>query len=154
MAIIFCNGLPLLMLKARPPGARFNQEFFIDEILPRVVNERRQIFRRIQRGAFYVYVKNSMCHDGEIVTDELVIKMLERVPHPVYSSDLSPCDCYLFGMLKQKITDRVFRTPEEILTTIRKIWSEMTLEQLQSVLYNWITRLEYLIAHEREYYAK
>jgi hypothetical protein len=57
-------------------------------------------------------------------------------------------------MLKQKITDRVFRTPEENLSPIRKIWIEVTLVKLESVFSNWIERLGYVIAHQGEYHAK
>jgi hypothetical protein len=153
MVTIFFSGLHLIILKALRLGTRFNQEYFIIEILPGIVNEGRQIIHRIQRGTFYVHVDNSMCHNGHIVTEQLATKMLERVAHRAYSPDLSPCGFWLFRMLKQKITDRVFRTPEEILTTIRKIWSEVTLEKLQSVFSNWIERLEYIIAHEGEYHA-
>jgi hypothetical protein len=80
--------------------------------------------------------------------------MLERVPHPACSPDQSPCDFWLFGMLKQKITDRVFRTPEEALTTIWQILSEVTLERSQPVSFHWLRRLEYVIAHEGEYYTE
>jgi hypothetical protein len=42
MMIIFFSGLHLVMLKALPPGTRFNQEYFTDEILPGIVNERQK----------------------------------------------------------------------------------------------------------------
>jgi hypothetical protein len=71
--------------------------------------------------------------------------MLERVPHPAYSPDLSPCDLRPFGILKQKITHRVFQKPEEILTSIRKIWNDVTLERLRCVFSNWIERIEYVL---------
>jgi hypothetical protein len=92
MVTIFFDALYLVTLTALRPGTQFNQEYFIDEILPGIVTERRQIFRRIQRGTFEVHMDNSMCHKGQIVADELVIKMLERVPHAAYSPDLNPCD--------------------------------------------------------------
>jgi hypothetical protein len=154
MVTTFFSCLYLITLKAPQSGTQFNQKYFIDEILLGIVDERRQIFRRIPRGIFYVHLDNSICHNSQIVTDELVIKMLERVLRPAYSPDLSPCDFWLFGMLKQKVTDRVFRTVEEILITIRKIWSEVTLGQLQSVFSNSIKRLGYVITHNGEYYAK
>jgi hypothetical protein len=43
-----------------------------------------------------------------------------------------------FSMLKQKTQDRVFDTTEEILVAIRKVWSEVTFEDLQSVFFDWI----------------
>jgi histone-lysine N-methyltransferase SETMAR len=96
---------------------------------------------------------NSMCHNGRKVIDELENLKLVRVVHPPYSRDLSPCDFWLFGMLKQKIQDRVFDTTEEIVMAIRKVWNEVTFEDLQSVFFDWIQRVEYVIEHEGEYYV-
>jgi hypothetical protein len=96
---------------------------------------------------------NSMCHNDRKVTDELEILRLDRVPHPPDSPDLSPCDFWLFGMLKQTIKDRVFQTIEEILDAIRQVRREVTLEQLQSVFFDWIQQFEYFIEHDIEYYV-
>jgi transposase len=95
----------LISRQALPLGARFAQEYFISTILPDIVHERGQIFRRVHRGDFFVHMDNSMCHNGHNgrkVTDELEVLRLNRVPHPPYSPDLSPCDFWLFGMLKQE----------------------------------------------------
>jgi hypothetical protein len=96
---------------------------------------------------------NSMCHNGRKVTDELENLKLDRVAHLPYSPDLSPCDFWLFGMLKQKIQDRVFDTTEEILMANCNVRSEVTFEDLQSVFFDWIQRVEYVIEHEGEYYV-
>jgi hypothetical protein len=56
-------------------------------------------------------------------------------------------------MLKDKIKDRLFRTIEEIITAVHMVWSEVTLDDLQSVFFNWMERLEYVIDHEVEYYT-
>jgi histone-lysine N-methyltransferase SETMAR len=85
---------------------------------------------------------NSMCHNDCKVTDELANLKLDRVTHSPYSPDLSPCDFWLFGMLKYKIKDRVFQMVKEIMIAFHKIWEELTLDDLQSVFFNWIERLK------------
>jgi hypothetical protein len=79
---------------------------------------------------------NSLCHNGRKVTDELAHLKLDRIPHLPYSPDLSPCDFWLFGMLKQKIKDRVFQTVEKIMIAVHRVWDELTLDDLQSVFFN------------------
>jgi hypothetical protein len=96
---------------------------------------------------------NSMCHNARMVTEELGRLKLHRVPHPPYSPDLSPSDFWLFGMLKDRIKDRLFRAIEEIITAVHRVWSEVTLDDLQSVFFNWMERLGYVIDHEGEYYT-
>jgi hypothetical protein len=56
-------------------------------------------------------------------------------------------------MLTQKIQDRVFDTTEEILMAIRNVWSEVSFEDLQSVFFDWIQRVEYVIEYEGGYYV-
>jgi hypothetical protein len=46
---------------------------------------------------------------GYKMTNELNNLKLDRAPHPPDSPDLSPCDFWLFGILKQKIKNRMFR---------------------------------------------
>jgi hypothetical protein len=63
-------------------------------------------------GRTFVHIDNSICHNDRKVTDEFDNLKLDRIPHLPYSQDLSPCDFWSFGMLKQKIKDRMFQTVE------------------------------------------
>jgi hypothetical protein len=85
---------------------------------------------------------NSMCHNGRKVTDEFANLKLDHVPNLHYSLYLSPCDFWLFEMLKQNIEDQVFQTVEEIMTAFHRVCDELTLDDLQSVFFNRIERLE------------
>jgi hypothetical protein len=95
---------------------------------------------------------NSICHNGRKVTDEFDNRKLQRVAHPPYLPDPSPCDFWPFGTLKQKMKDREFSGVEDIVNAVQEIWREVTLERLQSVFFNWTERLEYVIEHDLEYY--
>jgi hypothetical protein len=83
---------------------------------------------------------------------ELANMKLDRVPHLLYSPDLSPCDFWIFGKLKQKIKNRVFQRFEEIMIAVHRIWDELTLDELQSIFFNWIERFERMSKYGGEYY--
>jgi histone-lysine N-methyltransferase SETMAR len=100
MMTIFFSGAKLISRWAFPAGAEFTQEYFIDTILPDIIHERGQIFRRVHCGDSFVHMDNSMCHNCRKVTDKLEVLRPDRVHHSPYSPDLSPCDFWLFGMLK------------------------------------------------------
>jgi hypothetical protein len=51
MTILF-SGLHLVTLKALPPGTRFNQEYFIDENLSAIINQRRRISAESSKELF------------------------------------------------------------------------------------------------------
>jgi hypothetical protein len=70
-------------------------------------------------GTMFVHMDNSMCHNGRKITDEISDAKLERLLYPPYSPYLSPCDFWLFGMLKHKTKDQAFQTIEEIVTTVK-----------------------------------
>jgi hypothetical protein len=87
-----------------------------------------------------------------MITQEISDAKLERFLHHAYSLDLSPCDFWLFGMLKGNMKDRAFQTVEEILEAITLIWNGVTFEQLRRVFLNWMERLEWVASNGGEYY--
>jgi histone-lysine N-methyltransferase SETMAR len=95
---------------------------------------------------------NSICHNGKMITQEISDAKFERLPHPAYSPDLSPCDFWLFGMLKQKVKDRAFQRLEEILEAVTLLSNDVTFEQLQSIFLNWMERLEWVISNGGDHY--
>jgi hypothetical protein len=96
---------------------------------------------------------NSMSQNGRKVTDEFVNLKLDRVPHPSYSPDLSPCDFWPFRVSKQKIKDRVCQTIEDIMIADHRAWDELTLHGLQSAFFNWIEQIEWLSEHDGDDYT-
>jgi hypothetical protein len=52
MSKIFFSGVKLISLNALPDGARFTQEYFINSILPDILDEKQRILRRNGQGNF------------------------------------------------------------------------------------------------------
>jgi hypothetical protein len=63
------------------------------------------------------------------------------MPHPAYSPDLSPCDFFLFGYLKDKLIDREYATPEELFTEVETTISEIPSDMISRVFLTWQERL-------------
>jgi hypothetical protein len=63
------------------------------------------------------------------------------VAHPVYSPDDAPNNIFLFGHLKREIAGFTARSPEEILSEIRRIFETIPREILTALYNEWITRL-------------
>jgi uncharacterized protein YjgD (DUF1641 family) len=53
-------------------------------------------------------------------------------------------------MLKGVLKDREFNSSDEIEKVITKVWDELTFEEVQSVLHNWMGLLIYVIENEGE----
>jgi hypothetical protein len=61
MVTIFFTSIRLLVLNCRPKGTKFNQDYFIDPVLPNRYNEKRRIARCMGLLSFSVHMDNSMC---------------------------------------------------------------------------------------------
>jgi histone-lysine N-methyltransferase SETMAR len=83
--------------------------------------------------------------------EKLESRHIVRAPHPPYSPDLSPCDCWLFGFLKEKMKDRVFRSEEELSEVIVENWNVLTFADIQRVFQNWMERLIWVIGNSGDY---
>jgi transposase len=130
---VFFASTRLLVLNFLPKGTKFNQDHFIGTVLPNLSSEKRRIVRRKGLPSFSVHMDNSMCYNGAKITEKLEKRRIARAPHPPYSPDLSPCDFWLFGILKQKMKGRVFQSEEQILAAITDSWNELTFEGIQKV---------------------
>jgi hypothetical protein len=90
---------------------------------------------------------NSMCHNARKISLELEHNKIERAPHPAYSPDISPCDFWLFGFLKESLKEQELSTSDEIIEVIAIIWNGIAFEELQSVFFNWIQQVTWAIGH-------
>jgi hypothetical protein len=110
MVTIFFTSTRLLVLNFLPKGTKFNQDYFIDKVLPNLYSEKRRIARCKSLPSFSVHIDNSMCHNGAKIIEKLEKRHIARAPHPPYSPDLRSCDFWLFGILKQNMKERVFQS--------------------------------------------
>jgi hypothetical protein len=102
-------------------------------------------------ATFWAHMDNSMRHDGSKVVLKFDNHHPAQLPHPVYSPDLSPCDFWLFGILKGILKDREFHSHDEIEEAMRMAWNDLTVDEAQRVFHNGINRLRSVIENEGEY---
>jgi histone-lysine N-methyltransferase SETMAR len=152
MITIFFTSTRLLVLEALPKGAKFNQDYFIDAIFPGLYNEKTRISRKKGFPAFSVHIDNSMCYNGNKISEKLAKGSIERDPPPLYSPDISPCGFWLFGMLQQKMKDREFQSQPAILSAVAKISNDLTFTDVQRIFQEWMERLAWVIGNNGAYY--
>jgi hypothetical protein len=120
MITIFFTSARLLVLNFLSTETKFNQDYFIDAVLPELHSEKTPIVRLKDTPNFSVYMDNSICHNGIKVTEKHVKKQIARVSYPSYSPYFSPCDFWLFEMLKKAMKGRVFQSEQYILADITR----------------------------------
>jgi hypothetical protein len=66
---------------------------------------------------------------------------MQRAPDPAYSSDLAPCDSYLFGYVEQLLSGYQFADQNSLLQAVSGILVGIEKVTLESVFHNWMERL-------------
>jgi hypothetical protein len=80
-----------------------------------------------------VNMDNSVCHNARKNAEELRGNRIQRAAHQSYSSDLSPCDFWVFGLFKEKLKEHELSTAEQIIEAITAICGSVTFDELQNV---------------------
>ena len=63
---------------------------------------------------------NARVHTCKIAMDAVERNGYELIPHPAYSLDLAPSDCFLFPNLKKDIHGCHFRSNEEVVAAVEE----------------------------------
>jgi hypothetical protein len=151
MFTIFFTNMKLLIAEYLPKSQKYNQDYFISDILPELEREKIEYRRGKQGRTFYIHMDHSKSHDGGKVQEKIDRKGLVRCPYPPDSPDLSLCDCWFFGMAKGKMKDREFRTVQDILCRLPETWNDLTFEDIQSVFRDWQIRLNWVMENGAEH---
>jgi hypothetical protein len=154
MITVFFTATRLIVLNNLSEGQSFIQDYFISEIVPACNKEKLRFPRHHPGVTFSVHIDNSRCHNGRVAIAEFDHRRLGRAEHPPYSPDLSPCDFYLFGFLKEKLRDRQLRGIQSLHHAITYLWDELTIEDIRAVFLEWINRRSWVIKNNGEYFNK
>jgi hypothetical protein len=120
-------------------------------MFPDFETENLNFRRRMPLATSWVYMDNSVGHNGLKVVSKFDKRHIARSPHLPYSPDLNPCDFWLFWMLKRILEDREFHSHDEIEEAITMAWNYLTSDEVQSVFHNWMKRLRWVIKSGGEY---
>jgi hypothetical protein len=74
-----------------------------------------------------------MCRNAGKISLELEHNKIKQAHHPAYAPNISPCNFWLFGFLKEKLKEQELSTSDEIIEAIMTICNDVTLKKLQSV---------------------
>jgi hypothetical protein len=105
----FFTGTRLFVLKALPKGRKFDQHYFLEQVLSSFSRQKGSNRRKKPDLGFVVHMDNPMCHNARKISLELEHNKIERAPHPAYSPDISWHDFWLFGFPKEKLRSRSYR---------------------------------------------
>lgn len=71
--------------------------------------------------------------------------------HPLYSPDLTPCDFYLFPLVKSTLKGTHFQSVEKVKAKMADLLKKVTPNDLQHCFEQWKTCMQQCIDREGEY---
>ncbi len=103
--------------------------------------------------SFILLQDNASPHTSIPTLDFLhTVDMADKLwPHPQYSPDLSPCDYWVFPVLKSKIRGNRFENLEYVKTTVKRMLREIPLAEYQNCFDNLLLRYKRCVQAGGEY---
>ena len=95
---------------------------------------------------------NAPAHKCVLVQDFLKEEKVVQLPHPPYSLDLSPCDFFLFPLLKKTLSGRRYESRSALGTAIYQCLQGILKTAYFSAFTEWISRLEKCVSVKGEYF--
>ena len=92
---------------------------------------------------------NASSHKCEVVKSFLASEKVKVLNHPPYSSDLSPCDFFLFPRLKKMLSGNKYTSRNSL---IYQCLQQILKEDYLSAFRDWVKRLQKCISVKGEYF--
>jgi len=140
-----------IVVKVLPQDHKFDSDFMTNIIIPEIVTQMHEFRPKMGPKDVYLHMDNAPCHNAKVTTTKIESFEMRRIPHPPYSPDISPCDFWLFGKLKNFFKGRCFSTENELFDAVVNFLKSITKDEIKRVYDEWIKRLNMVIQSKGEY---
>lgn len=91
------------------------------------------------------------CYNSKATMAEIAKYGMIRIPGTPYKPDISPCDFWLFGHLKEYLKGHTFSNEKELFDEVHNFLSSIEKDEIKKVYNEWIQRLHTVIENKGEY---
>jgi hypothetical protein len=110
-----------MVLDTLPKGQKCSQEYFVQNMVPSLLSDKKLFSPRKAAITFSVQMDNSICCNRHQVVDELCRLKILRALHPPESPYISPCDFWMFKDFKDKTEGLPSASPRRNFEVISRI---------------------------------
>jgi hypothetical protein len=118
----------------RAPGQGFNRDFFVDNVLPKIIDDRVLGRPKLKALRTFPHVDKARPHLCSNKFEELGIRRLLHLP---YSPDLAPCNFWLSGFLKQCLERQSSDNSMAMQAEVSEILMLIEVETFMKVFIEW-----------------
>jgi hypothetical protein len=138
---VFFNGTGQFLINILPEDTKMDTDYFAENIIDEIARLCSPQGKRPRERRIMLHFDNAPIHCTDTVRDRMAAAELERMEYPPYSTDLVPCDFFLFGCVKGKLVRKQYETPEYRVSEMRNIIEGIHRDVLKSVFESWNGRL-------------
>ena len=145
---LFFDSTGMIYMHWVPTGQTVNKEYYVEvlrKFRKRFLGKRPALFKS---GQWHFHQDNVPVHNSILVTDYLTKMGIKTVPHPPYSSDVAPCDFWLFP----KLRDCRYETIEKMKEAVTKVIDTLTQEDFHEASHKLLERYNKCIAARGDYF--
>jgi transposase len=130
---IICGSTRIKSLLYVPKGMKYNTSFFIESVVPDLVEHICQESRRQTLRGIMVHLDDARPYNSRKSETALTETKAHRIPAPVYSPDRSPTDFPLFRMLKEWMSGTSYSSPDELISALSELIASLPKVSLYSL---------------------
>ena len=152
MLISFFDANGIVHSEFVPNGDTVNQAFYVQVLkcLRDAVRQKRP--ELWQSEEWWLHHDNAPAHKAMSVQQFLTKNSMTQLLHPPYSSDLAPCDFFLFPRMNKVLKGKRFPDVEEMKRKTTEALNGITLKKFQDCFEKWKTHLDRCIASYGQYF--
>jgi hypothetical protein len=117
-----------------PMWQRYNSQFFTETVLPSIEKKVADCRPKFLTTATHLHVDNAKRHTSKMSIEKMEELGFILVPQPPYSPDITPCDFFLFGYLKQHLEGKYFAREDQVIAAVMQVFDKISLQTFQNVM--------------------
>ncbi|CAF1677290.1 unnamed protein product, partial [Adineta ricciae] len=148
-SIFFKSTGPLLIHRVTR-GQTIDHPYYIDNCLQPLIDEIKH--QRLSYGTNHIILHhdNGKPHVHKCVSDYLQSEGIETIPHPPNSPDLSPCDFWLFDLIKRNLSDQ--SDPQSLQHAVTDLMYSLSAQEYRKTFDKWIERMQLCVDNQGHYF--
>jgi histone-lysine N-methyltransferase SETMAR len=148
-SIFFKSTGPMLIHRIER-GQTIDHHYYINQCLRPLIDEIKRQRPSYGTRGIKIHHDNGRPHVHEDVSDYLESEGLTIIPHPPNSPDLSPCDFWLFSLIKDNLTDQ--DDSESLHDAVIDFMNSLNPNEYKKTFEKWVERMQLCVDNHGDYF--
>ncbi|CAF3022775.1 unnamed protein product [Rotaria sp. Silwood2] len=148
-SIFFRSTGPMLTHRIER-GQTVDHHYYINQCLRPLTDEIKRQRPSYGTRGIKIHHDNGRPHVHKDVSDYLESEGLTIIPHPPNSPDLSPCDFWLFDLIKNNLTDQ--DDSESLHDAVTDFMHSLNRDNYKKTFVKWIERMRLCVDNHSDYF--